>query len=324
MPVIFLVVGILVTGAGLATLGFGIPINDLAIGQMLILAGTTGFCAGLLLLGLAGVMSQLAQVAAALKAPPMRVAARAAEAPARVEIPTPVPEMPQARAEPQLPLTEPQMQRAEPPPRPPVTRPTDVPPPEPRPAGQPAVDVSASAIERLRSSLPRPERVVPEAEAAPLSPNGESQHGAPRAPPPPPEVRPVEAPPIAATPPATGPAQTVSRLDFLFRSRQTRAGQPSESFDAVWPQRQSRQGEPKPGDKPGSTAAIAPSEPPSRPEPVAAPSAESRQPAILKSGVVDGMAYTLYVDGSIEAQLPQGTVRFGSIVELREHIENNS
>jgi len=36
------------------------------------------------------------------------------------------------------------------------------------------------------------------------------------------------------------------------------------------------------------------------------------------------MAYTLYADGSIEAQLPQGTVRFGSIAELRTHIENNS
>jgi hypothetical protein len=46
--------------------------------------------------------------------------------------------------------------------------------------------------------------------------------------------------------------------------------------------------------------------------------------AILKSGVVDGMAYTLYADGSIEAQLPQGTVRFGSITELRAHIESNS
>lgn len=45
---------------------------------------------------------------------------------------------------------------------------------------------------------------------------------------------------------------------------------------------------------------------------------------ILKSGVVDGMAYTLYSDGSIEAQLPQGTVRFGSINALRDHIEGGS
>jgi hypothetical protein len=42
---------------------------------------------------------------------------------------------------------------------------------------------------------------------------------------------------------------------------------------------------------------------------------------VLKSGVVEGMAYTLYSDGSIEAQLPQGTLRFGSITALREHID---
>jgi len=47
-------------------------------------------------------------------------------------------------------------------------------------------------------------------------------------------------------------------------------------------------------------------------------------PAVLKSGVVDGMAYTLYSDGSIEAQLPQGTLRFGSITALRHHIEGVS
>ena len=46
--------------------------------------------------------------------------------------------------------------------------------------------------------------------------------------------------------------------------------------------------------------------------------------SILKSGVVEGMAYTLYSDGSIEAQLPGGTLRFGSITELRNHIEQNS
>lgn len=44
----------------------------------------------------------------------------------------------------------------------------------------------------------------------------------------------------------------------------------------------------------------------------------------LKSGVVEGMAYTLYSDGSIEAQLPQGTLRFGSIKALREHIDSSA
>ena len=48
------------------------------------------------------------------------------------------------------------------------------------------------------------------------------------------------------------------------------------------------------------------------------------RPGILKSGVIDGMAYTLYIDGSIEAQLPQGLIRFASIDELRAHLENNN
>jgi hypothetical protein len=50
---------------------------------------------------------------------------------------------------------------------------------------------------------------------------------------------------------------------------------------------------------------------------------ELRPVSILKSGVIDGMAYTLYTDGAIEAHLAQGTMRFGSIDELREHLESN-
>ena len=47
------------------------------------------------------------------------------------------------------------------------------------------------------------------------------------------------------------------------------------------------------------------------------------QPAvtILKSGIVDGMAYSLYSDGSIEAQMPEGMMRFASIDELRAHLD---
>ena len=57
-----------------------------------------------------------------------------------------------------------------------------------------------------------------------------------------------------------------------------------------------------------------------------APEAHKPEPpaAILKSGVVDGMGYTLYVDGSIEAELPHGTLRFASINELRDHLAKNS
>jgi hypothetical protein len=67
-------------------------------------------------------------------------------------------------------------------------------------------------------------------------------------------------------------------------------------------------------------------EPAPEPRPAApAPAPEApTMVSILKSGVVDGMAYTLYSDGSIEAQLPQGTLRFGSITELRNHIEQSA
>jgi hypothetical protein len=70
--------------------------------------------------------------------------------------------------------------------------------------------------------------------------------------------------------------------------------------------------------------------PPHEPETVTrAPAAEphsapQRNVAVLKSGVVDGMGYTLYVDGSIEAELPQGTLRFASIDELRSHLEKTN
>jgi hypothetical protein len=52
--------------------------------------------------------------------------------------------------------------------------------------------------------------------------------------------------------------------------------------------------------------------------PAAAPAAP---PSVLKSGVVDGMAYTLYSDGSVEAELPVGIVHFASISEWRAHMQ---
>jgi hypothetical protein len=39
--------------------------------------------------------------------------------------------------------------------------------------------------------------------------------------------------------------------------------------------------------------------------------------------VIDEMAYTLFTDGSIEAQMPDGTMRFSSIEELRRHLDQN-
>jgi hypothetical protein len=54
------------------------------------------------------------------------------------------------------------------------------------------------------------------------------------------------------------------------------------------------------------------------------PAEPARPVSILKAGVVDGMAYTLYSDGSIEAELAEGTVRFDSITELRDHLDRHA
>jgi hypothetical protein len=135
------------------------------------------------------------------------------------------------------------------------------------------------------------------------------------------------------------------RLDFLLRPRTNRpASQSAEAFDAMWPKRGGSSRSPlevsraeSPRAEVGARAALAEATVSAEsrrsapqvavapaPAPVAVEEQQQRSVAILKSGVVDGMAYTLYADGSIEAQLPQGTVRFGSIAELRAHIENHS
>jgi len=57
------------------------------------------------------------------------------------------------------------------------------------------------------------------------------------------------------------------------------------------------------------------------PAAIARPMPEPAPVTVLKSGVVDGMAYSLYSDGSIEAQMPEGMMRFASIDELRAHLD---
>jgi hypothetical protein len=42
---------------------------------------------------------------------------------------------------------------------------------------------------------------------------------------------------------------------------------------------------------------------------------------VLKSGKFNDVSYTLFSDGSIETQTPEGTLRFGSIDEFRRHLD---
>jgi hypothetical protein len=68
--------------------------------------------------------------------------------------------------------------------------------------------------------------------------------------------------------------------------------------------------------------------PAAAPAPVAAPptaavlqpATDEPESAVYKSGIIDGMAYRLFMDGSIEAELPQGKVRFATIDELQKYL----
>jgi hypothetical protein len=318
MSVILLVLGILLAAAGGGLIGFGIPIKELPLGTTFILAGAFALVGGLLLVGLSAVVTELTRITAALKASQPQPQTAVAKV-ARAELPAPPTEAVAREPVKEL-VNEPE--------------PAAAPVPPAAPAAAVPVEVSASAIERLRSNIPKPDKAVPEhEETVPLSPNGQqaAHHVEPPAQVPPAQVPPAQVPPpyVEPVPRSAGAAAVETRepkLDFLFRPRQTRPAPQQEAFDSLWPKRGGREAQPDPRlEVARAPAASAAPQAAPAPEvaPPPAPAPQQRSVAILKSGVVDGMAYTLYADGSIEAQLPQGTVRFGSIAELRAHIENN-
>ncbi|CAA0087963.1 Uncharacterised protein [Starkeya nomas] len=96
---------------------------------------------------------------------------------------------------------------------------------------------------------------------------------------------------------------------------------------------ETRLSEPRPPEpRPSRPPEEAPAEPPAflrdadllsgEPE-VEEPEAEP-DVTVLKSGTIGGMAYKLYSDGSIEADLPDGTLRFASLQELRDHVSGGA
>jgi hypothetical protein len=119
--------------------------------------------------------------------------------------------------------------------------------------------------------------------------------------------------------------RTGLRLPSNLRRASAGERQSRPDFDALWPK----------GPRP-SRAAEAPAAPiaqesnataiqsPQNADAPAPPKSQDGAISVLKSGVVNGMPYTLYSDGSIEAQLAEGTLRFGSITELRNHIEQSA
>jgi hypothetical protein len=290
MSILLLVIGAIAVMLGVGMVAFGIPINEFSFGNTLIVSGTTAATGGLIVIGLGAAVGQLHRIAEML----------AARAPARATQPHETFEAP-----PEAPIAAPPAGRV---PFPPRQRPEPVvselpEPPEPRvtpPVATGEVPPVQSFAPTLRNPDAPPMAIEDEVSLSPsVNGSGVTEPGhepvePPRRPPPPP-------PPLREL--------------------------PGSNFDAMWPP------EPKPPRGPvvGEGPAMPRPERPPR-EPVAPP--EMPEPpavnpprttvAILKSGVVDGMGYTLYVDGSIEAELPQGTLRFASIEELRSHLEKNA
>ena len=118
-----------------------------------------------------------------------------------------------------------------------------------------------------------------------------------------------------------GPQQAAKpRRNLLFSSSRrereeaaARASEPSMAAPAARPADAQRRGDRATLGNSGAAASA---------DRHAPPAAQSgARVTVLKSGVVDGMAYSLYSDGSIEAQMPEGMMRFGSIDELRAHLD---
>jgi hypothetical protein len=277
-----------VTLAGAAILAFGVSNNSFDLGNTLIIAGTTAFVGGLILIALSDAVRQLRRISESLMARPVGRMPRANDLLEPVS--TDASPMPAA---PRVPF----------PPKPGMRDrvPAPAPPFEPRPDVAPAEDrFDRPPPPFVRTKAPEPP-VIPEHEETSLSPQPEPRFAAARD-----KVDDLSEELLATA---------FSRLDVSLRPPPPAAEPPkqNERFESLWPADSL-----KASDAEAAEAAEyeQPAEEPEQPESYAV--------SILKSGVVDGMAYTLYSDGSIEAEMPQGTMRFASITELRAYLEKPS
>ena len=298
MYALLLVFGAIIATAGVALVGSGISVQDHTFDPSVITPGMVGIVGGFLLIGFGLAVRQLIRIEHALAlrpfganviaefAPEVVTAAEPPSAPAIPVSVSPAVELPQPSAQ-----------------------------PEPAATAPASLTPAAQEAERLREKFPSLLRlenapVVEETEVS-LLPKAQARI----------EEELVESGNVVAARHVNGaaPAKAQSQIGVSV----PQGGKPdrSKNFDALWPKRR-RSGQ-------GGQAAVAQ---PVLVEPVngAATNPEAVMPpapmpiSVLKSGVVDGMAYTLYSDGSIEAQLPQGTLRFGSIADLRNHIEQHA
>jgi hypothetical protein len=295
MIVALLVAAIGFVLAGLLGIVFGLPVKEFSFGNTLILAGAVITCTGMILLGLWTVVRELRAIA-------QRLESGEAVMP-RAGLPA---DTNPALREPEndvFPFGRDQPGRA---------GPTDA-----EPATRPPWHEETATRDRARSdSPPLPGLPAePEAEAKPrrnLLFSSTSRKERERA-----ELR-VSDPPLVA--PRSSPAAG---------SPPSKSSEPPAGSENTWPHREGGRAidapPPRRSGRTPSTFTEANAGATGTDRPLsAARNEDSSAVSVLKSGVVDGMAYSLYSDGSIEAQMPEGMMRFASIDELRAHLDQRS
>jgi hypothetical protein len=298
MVAVLLIAGIGFLLAGLLAIGFGIPVKEFSFGNTLILTGAIAACTGMVMLGLWMVVRELKNIARRLGPGMARELPTAALSAA---LDDQAPEDGGFLFSRDQPATE-KPANAEPGAPPPwhdeaasrdrlrVDAPAAPEPVEAAPAVKPRRNLLFSSSSRKERERAQARTAEPSAgDLRPASPAP-----APAAAPPLPEA--VEAPPATFD-------------DAWPKSERTRAS------EAPLPRRSGRAPSTFTEAPAGATGADR--------YPPAARNEEPPVPpvTVLKSGVVDGMAYSLYSDGSIEAQMPEGMMRFASIDELRSHLD---
>jgi hypothetical protein len=297
MPIVLLLLGAVTTAAGLALIGSGLSFRD-GIQTDILTPGTIAAVGGLLLIAFGLAVREMRRIERAFAARPPSQPPRIDDAMAATGFAT----------------------------APPLPSPADT-----RLGPMPAAAVAAEAqadeavIERLRAKIPTIPRVengrateTADVSQALRDTAGLDESAA--------DVKGLAAVARAANG-AGSSVRSMPRMDLKPRlaaapDKGNAADKGKVSvFNSFWP------AAPRSDSKEAPQGAV-PARPPQDPRVVAQPTPAATGPgsaavSVLKSGVVEGMAYTLYSDGSIEAQLPQGTLRFGSITALRNHIESN-
>jgi hypothetical protein len=299
MMIVLLIAGIGMLLAGLATVGLGIEL-DLSFGNTLIQTGAIVTCTGMMMLSLWAIVRELKNVA--LQLGPDVAATSPTETPRRFAAAGAPPRDPAPESD-SFPFGRDQPDPASPDDAEAAAAPSGLSPApwqepgararhDPRPV--PPAAEAAPAVKQRRnpsfSSSPRKERE--RAEARTTGPLATAPRSAPPAAPP---LKSSEAPPPVTSEDTWPQSERSWNADAPSQRRGGRIPSTFTEPDA------------------GATGA-------DRYSP-AAPNKEYPPITVLKSGVVDGMAYSLYSDGSIEAQMPEGMMRFASIDELRAHLD---